>query len=124
LSRFRCADFFVERRCQNQAIVEKLDGDFYTTSINVFELWFGRKETEKIFELLEWLHVLELDKKSAKLAADILRQLKSKGAIELRDLSIAAICINNDAELLSYDKHFERLKKIRPNFDEEIRGKC
>ncbi len=94
-------------------LLESLDADFYTTTINTFEIWYGRKESETVFELLDWLHGLDLDDMSAKLAGDILRDLKKRGAIiDIRDMFIAAICIKNDIELLTYNKkHFERIKE-------------
>lgn len=99
---------------ETRALVEHLEGDFYSTAINVFELWFGRKESEKIFKLLAWLYICKFDESAAKKAADILRTLKKDGSmLELRDLFVAAICIVNDLELLTYNKaHFEKLKKF------------
>lgn len=77
-------------------------------------LSFGLEEkNEEIFKLLEWLNIFDLDEKSAKIAADILLALKKGGTpVEIRDMFIAAICIKNDLELLTYDKHFERIKKF------------
>jgi len=99
---------------QTKRVLDSLDANFYTTAINSFELWYGRKKSETVFELLEWLQLIDLDNMAARLAADMLRQLKSKGKIvELRDLFIAAICITNEVELLTYNKkHFERLKSF------------
>ncbi len=93
--------------------IKSLDADFYLTSVNVFEVWFGRKNNEPIFELLQRLHPLILDDKSSRLAAEILRELKKRGElIDMKDLFIAAICINNEIELFTYNKkHFERLQK-------------
>ena len=100
-----------ERTKQN---LEALDADLYTTAINTFEIWYGRKKSETVFELLESLHRLDLDDNAARLAADILRKLKDSGKIlDMRDLFIAAICIRNDVEFLTYNKkHFERLKEF------------
>ena len=93
-----------------------LDAEFYTTTINAFELWGGRKDKEEeiIDSLITWLNTKELDKKSAYRAGDIRRKLKKQGAdIEFRDIFIAAICIQNDLELFTYNKkHFERLKQF------------
>lgn len=97
---------------KTKQIMEALDVDFYITTVNTFEVWFWRKKTEPVFEALEWLHSLEMDDKAVRLAGDILRKLKEDGKmIDMRDLFIGAICINNDIELLTYNKkHFERLK--------------
>ncbi len=97
---------------KTRQIMEALDTDFYITTVNTFEVWYGRKKTEPVFEALECLHSLLLDDKAARLAGDILRKLKDDGKmIDMRDLFIGAICIKNDIELLTYNKkHFERLK--------------
>jgi predicted nucleic acid-binding protein len=95
-------------------LVDSIDGEFYTTSVNVFELWYGRKKQELIFELFESLRLLALGSNAARLAADILRSLKEKGMlIDLRDAFIAAMCIRQDVELLTLNKkHFERLAEF------------
>lgn len=95
-------------------ICSSLEADFYTTSINEFELWFGRKKSETIFELFESLHLLAFGDGAARQAADMMRILKEKGiAIEIKDLFIAATCIKADVELLTFNKkHFERLKQF------------
>jgi predicted nucleic acid-binding protein len=99
---------------KTKELLESLDADFYLTSVNAFELWYGRKKSELVFEVLESFNILDLDKNSAKLAGDILRELKNKGEIiDLKDVFIGAICIKNDVSLLTYNKkHFERLKKF------------
>ena len=99
---------------QTKRKLESLDANFYTTSVNSFEVWYGRKKSETVFQLLEWLNLLELNDKSARLAADMLRDSKKKGKmIEMRDLFIGAVCITNDVELFTYNKkHFERLKNF------------
>jgi len=106
-------------------IVESLDADFYTTAINSFELWQGRKKVEPVFGLLSSLHQLALHDIAARLAADILRELKAKGKIlDLRDLFIASLCINEGIELLTYNtKHFERLKEFGLILVEHAKGR-
>ena len=95
-------------------LVEALDAEFYTTSVNVFELWYGRKKQETVSELFESLRLLALGEGSARLAADILRDLKEKGTIvDFKDVFIAAMCIKHDTELLTLNKkHFERLQEF------------
>lgn len=93
--------------------ITSLDANYYTTSINSFEVWFGRKQSENVFELFAWLTPLPLTDKIARSAADIQRDLKTKGnLVAIRDLFIAAICIENNLELLTYNlKDFERIEK-------------
>ena len=85
-----------------------------TTPINVFELWFGFKNKEEIFLLIEDLFIYNFDKNAAKVAGDIKRTLKKEGEdIEIRDLFIAAICIKNNLKLFTFNKkHFERLMRF------------
>ena len=105
---------FLSNDEKTKQIIENLDADFYTTSINSFETWFGRTKSEKIFELLQWLKIMSFDKKASLLAGDILRDLKNKGEIlEIRDVFIGSICVKNGIELLTFNKkHFERLRKF------------
>ena len=97
-----------------QEILESIGKEFYTTSINIFEVWYGRKDTEKIENLISELYKLSFDEKSAKLAAQILTELKNKGnLIEPRDMFIGAICIANEIALFTKNKkHFERLEEF------------
>ena len=99
---------------ETKKVIESIDAEFYTTTVNSFEIWYGRKDSEEIFQLLEWLNILELDQNSALKSADILRTLKKQGAmIDFRDLFIASICITNKIEFLTANKkHFERLKEF------------
>ncbi|MDO8508865.1 MAG: type II toxin-antitoxin system VapC family toxin [Nanoarchaeota archaeon] len=100
---------------QTKLTMSALDAEFYTTSINIFELWSGRKEKEEniIKDLLSWLNVKDLTKEVACKAGDIRIKLRKQGLdIEFRDIFIAAICIDNELELLTYNKkHFERMKQ-------------
>ena len=93
---------------------KQLDSEFYATSINVFEIWSGKKEEELINHFLKNFIIIDFDEESAFLAGDIRRELKKKGEdVEMRDIFIASICISNDLELWTYNrKHFERMVKF------------
>lgn len=113
------SDVVIELLKGNPKIVEiinSLPADFYLTTINIFEIWTGRieNETEKIIGLLSEFNILEFDKKSSLRAGDIRKKLKEKGElIDIRDVFIASICIQNNIELLTYNKkHFNRLEKF------------
>ena len=95
-------------------VIAAFDADFYTTTINVFELWQGHRKGEETMEFLEPLKKVDFDEKSAFTAGGIQRKLFDKGdALEIRDLLIGTICIRNDLELLTFNvKHFERLKRF------------
>jgi len=98
------------------AVIASLDADFYSTSINVFELWGGRLEKEEyvIIDLLSWINVFDFDKDSAFIAGNIRKKLRKQGApIDARDIFIASVCVHNDLELLTFNlKHFERMKQF------------
>ncbi len=87
--------------------------EFYTTSVSIFEVWYGKHE-EGLEILLDNLYKISFDEKSAKMAAEMLKKLKQKGLlIEPRDMFIAASCITNDMLLLTRNrKHFERLQEF------------
>jgi tRNA(fMet)-specific endonuclease VapC len=94
--------------------LSSMDASFHTTTISVFEIWQGHKQSEGTLELIHSLIKLDFDEKSAFAAGDIQRKLSDAGEIlDFRDLFIASICIKNDAELFTFNKkHFERLKKF------------
>ena len=106
-------DFFKNKE-KAVAIFNSLNANYCLTSINVFELWEGRKKEEKLKEFFEQAEIKNFDYKSALLAAIINSSLKQKGEeIEIRDVFIAAICIEHNLELLTYNiKHFERMEKF------------
>ncbi len=93
--------------------VERTTDTFATTAINAFEIWYGRKSTEDVSKLLENLKIYDFDCFSAKIASNILRELRKQGILlEIRDVFIASICIANNLKLVTLDKHFKRLKKF------------
>lgn len=109
-------DIIIELLEDNKQIKEKitmLDATFFTTIINLFELWSGKKDKRTIYELLQRLKVINLDKQSAFIAGTIRRKLEDKGeVVDFRDVFVASICINSNLELLTNNKkHFERIKK-------------
>ncbi len=93
--------------------LESSDAVLCITAINAFEIWYGRKNEETVPELLAWLEVIQISDVIARLAADILRDLKKQGMVlDFKDIFIAATCIVHNMELLTYNqKHFTRLKK-------------
>jgi len=106
---------FLKSAPEARLAVEKSgEGIFCTTSVNVFEVWIGRKKDELVSETLSSLQIAPLDDKSAKMAADIARSLQNDGnMIDLNDLFIGAICISEGMEILTFNtRHFERLKKF------------
>jgi tRNA(fMet)-specific endonuclease VapC len=111
-------------RKEAYASAQKLDqeGNAATTSINVFELFYGAnksqlkaqnlKETEKLLARLE---VLPLDKSAAKMAGEISAKLAESGRpIDFRDAMIAAIAIQNGTTILTRNtEHFLRISDLK-----------
>lgn len=92
-----------------------------TTAINAFELFKGvpdlseqsRYDAAEIF--LNNVKMLKFTLSSAKKAAEIFNDLKSRGEnIELTDVMIASICIENQEPILTRNtKHFSRIKELK-----------
>jgi tRNA(fMet)-specific endonuclease VapC len=88
------------------------------TAITVYELLFGKARGQKAIgeeALLTMLTVLSLDKASAKRAAvlhdTLIRQNQDIG---LRDVLIAAICLEHQIPLLTLnEKHFSRVPGLQ-----------
>lgn len=94
-----------------KSIIEETE-ELCTTPINIFEVWYGKRKEELIDNFLDAFNILNLDKESAKKAAEIAKSLEQKGkSLDTRDIFIGAICIENNAPLLTNNKkHFERLE--------------
>ncbi len=95
--------------------IRQTEAEWFTTTINIFEIWSERKEKQKNIEnLITGLKKTDLDEKSALKAGEIRKALKEKGEIiEIRDTFIGATCIENKLELLTNNKkHFERMKQF------------
>ena len=88
------------------------------TAISIYELLFGKARANKDIgedALLKMLTVLPLNKTSAKRAAvlhdTLIRQNKDIG---LRDVLIAAICLEHQIPLLTInEKHFARVPGLK-----------
>ncbi len=105
---------FLNRKEETYEKIKSYDAHFVTTSVNVFEVWIGRKENEIVKEFFDTVDILPFDSNASILAADIMRELKRTGKIlDFRDIFIAAICINNRLSLLTNNKSdFSRLTKF------------
>ncbi len=104
----------LEKGGEAKNFLKSLNAYFYTTSINIFEVWYGKKKREPVQELFGLIEILGLSESESVRAANIMSGLKKKGELlEHRDVFIAAICIENNVEFFSYNKkHFERLEKF------------
>ncbi|PKP59946.1 MAG: PIN domain nuclease [Candidatus Altiarchaeales archaeon HGW-Altiarchaeales-1] len=95
--------------------------DITTTSITAFELYYGAFKSERASEnikevdsLLSSYSIINFDKKSSKAAGEIYSKLEISGLnIGLRDVLIGAICIVNNATIITRNvKHYSRIEGL------------
>jgi len=109
----------------NKEVINRLleipSNQLYTTRINYTELLFGaynsdriEKNLNTIIPFLKNFTILEFDKKSADIFAQLKAELKKDGnLIADMDLMIASITIANNETLYTNNlKHFKRIKKL------------
>lgn len=92
-----------------------------TTTINVFELYFGAERSVKkkesisnVNSLIKSMEVLEFNVPAALKTANIHAKLKNSGkTLEIEDILIAGIVMANDEELLTRDDHFSRIPGLK-----------
>jgi len=97
--------------------VELSTGRLTTTSVTSFELLSGARTPaarRAVEDLLEALTVLPIDDEAARRAAEVRRDLESRGLpIGTPDYLIAGACLSRDAILLTRNRaHFERVKGL------------
>lgn len=89
-----------------------------TTSITVFELWFGARTPnamETVEKLLWGIPILPFTDDAAIIAAKEQNRLRKKNQqIDIRDLFIASIAIANDLPFVTLnEKHFNHFSSLR-----------
>jgi len=105
-------------------MVERLEEEFVlaTTTINLFELYYGAFRTEKIEKNVESvkklaarLKLLIFTDKSAELSGRIMSELEKEGqTVGFRDAMIAGMVLENTVLFYTRNvKHFKRIKEIR-----------
>lgn len=88
-----------------------------TTSITVFELWFGartRKAIKTVESLLLGIPILSFGEDAALIAATEQNRLREKNQqVDIRDLFIASIAIANDLPFVTLNKkHFSHFLSL------------
>ena len=111
--------------------IERLEEEheLLTTSINVFELYYGAYRTGKdrnvkaVDELTGRLKILKLTERSAKISGEMLAELESDGkAIDFRDVLIAGIVMERNVTLFTGNKrHFQRVQGLKLFEDGEVK---
>jgi predicted nucleic acid-binding protein len=105
--------------------LKELEGErarFLTTSVNVFELYYGcwrskrvERNLEAVKKLLERLEILDFTEEAAREAGNMLARLEAKGfTVDLRDLFIGCIALVNGCALLTENiEHFQRFEGLK-----------
>jgi len=87
-----------------------------TTSVCLHEIMSGtfNKQEEFIMNgIITNMEILPHTKESAKIGAEIFKELKTKGnMVNEFDILIASICEENKATLITLDKDFSKIKRI------------
>ena len=89
----------------------------YISSVTVFELYSGAKETshyEALDTVLAYLTILPFDTEQAKISSSLFQKLKAKNKlIEFRDIFIASSAIAKQIPLATLNKkHFKRIDAL------------
>ena len=104
------------------AVVADFFDDPKTTTITLFELYYGAgrssKQQEnilKINSLAKSVDILEFDQPAARKAGEIQAELMNSGIpIDIQDVLIAGIVMANKEELVTRDiDHFSRIQGLR-----------
>ena len=89
----------------------------YISSVTVFELYSGAKESshhKALDTVLSYLTILPFDKEQAKISSSLFQKLKAKNKlIEFRDIFIASSAIAKQIPLATLNKkHFKRIDDL------------
>ncbi|AGK61802.1 putative nucleic acid-binding protein, contains PIN domain [Archaeoglobus sulfaticallidus PM70-1] len=105
-------EIFDRNSKKGEEVLKKLEGyDVATTSINLHEIACGFSRIGKLLpEEIRFLKILDFTSKDALLSAKLENKLeKVDNAVGRFDTMIAAICINRNAAIATFNKkHFER----------------
>ena len=120
-------DICIELLRNNPSVINKIKSlpegtEFYTTFINVAELFYGTycsKEPEQrmkeVEEFLSDIEILGIDLKTANTYGRLKCELKRKGQlIADNDLFIASIILAKEAILVTHNvSHYQRIKELK-----------
>jgi len=90
------------------------ESEVYVSVITMFELLLRKTNLQVIDEFLAHVHHIPIDDGVSRKASTLHKELAKKGElIDIRDLFIAAACLTNNIDLLTYNRnHFERIKDL------------
>ena len=108
---------------KEKSIIEQLKSgaDIFIPSIVLGEMYFGAEKSEhkkanfeKIDYLADYIQVLSADKETGKFYGKIKNQLKENGTpIPENDIWIAALSMQHNIALVTRDKHFNVVEKLK-----------
>jgi len=95
--------------------IEESGEEIAITSINLHEILYGHLKVGKKIQGIGKLDTIEFDKRDAEVSSKIEVTAEKNGRIIPRiDTMIAAIAINRNAKLFTYNKkHFKEIKKLK-----------
>lgn len=94
--------------------IEKSGEEIAITSINLHEILYGHLKVGKKIQGIGKLDTIEFDKRDAEISSKIEVTAEKNGRIIPRiDTMIAAIAVNRNAKLFTYNKrHFKEIKEL------------
>ena len=111
-------EIFDKNSKKGQIALEKLEKsgeDIAITSLNLHEILYGHYKSNKKIKGIQEINTIGFNKKDVEISAKIENDLEKKGKIVPRfDAMIAAIVINRNAKIFTYNKkHFQNIKQIK-----------
>ena len=104
-----------KRSLQAIKLLEESGDDIAITSISLHEILYGHLKRKKNIKEIETINTIDFTKEDAKLSAKLQNQAERNGiVIPIIDVMIAAIAINRNAKLFTYNtKHFKTINKLK-----------
>ena len=86
----------------------------FHTALTLQEVLLGTPNIEKVIRYFNSSEILGFEKHDAITSVEIERDLTKKGTkINKLDIMIAAMCINRSAMLVTLDKDFQKIERLR-----------
>ena len=95
--------------------LEKSGEDIAITTLSLHEILYGHYKIRKTISGILRINTIEFNKKDAELSAKLEFESEKKGIrIPRIDSMIAAIAINRNARIYSFNKkHFQKIKQVK-----------
>ncbi|WP_256202595.1 type II toxin-antitoxin system VapC family toxin [Sulfuracidifex tepidarius] len=87
-------------------------GEFYISSVSVFEVLIGRIEERKVMDFLSAFKVLNVSKKDSMMGSRIYKRLRDKGKnVGSFDVLLSAQAMNRGLTIVTKDTDFLRIRE-------------